>query len=296
MKKLFSVLCVFLIICAMLSGCSQKSAASAGFTLNTVYDAHYSDVDSEAIEAYESICNAVINGESSVTVNNSYYDDASRLFYVSFPLSQLVRDIALNSDGSLRIVYTQTTSRHLELVEEFTDRVYSILSKCGYPDASENELLLNIYTYVSENTEQDLTYSSAYDALVSGVGSSSGYEAAFRYLIQQAGISASRVYGISYDGTHFMTEAEIDGEFYFFDPCAENTYSGGKGLSYFGMGVIGLQQIGVGSDVSYSDDTPIPFEENSARFDSLFQTVSYTYSDGKVSAKKNNGEIVEVAL
>lgn len=296
MRKIISFLCVIFTVTAVFAGCSDSSARSAGFSLSMVYDAHYSDMESGAVEAYDTLCNAVIGGESSITVNNAYYDDASRLFYVSFPLSQLVSDIKLNSDGSLRIIYTETTSQHRESVENFTDRVYSILSDCGYPEASKNALLLNLYTYVSKNIKQNLEYSTAYDAIVSGQGSSSSYEAAFRYLVQQAGLSASRVYGVSYDGTHFMTEVEVDGEIYYFDPCAENAYSGGKGLSYFGMGVIGLQQIGVGREVSYSDDALIPFEENSGRFDSLFQTVSYSYENGLISAEKSSGEIVEVKL
>lgn len=296
MKKLISVLLAAVLICAAFSGCSAGSAKSAGFSLKTVYDSHYSDADPQAVEVYESLCGAVLNGEGSIAVNNPYYDEASRLFYVSFPLSALVQDIILNSDGSLRIIYTESTSRHLELVKEFTDKVYSVLTDCGYPDAPQNEILLNIYSYISENVEQNLEYSSAYDALVSGCGSSSAYEAAFRYLIQQAGMEASRVYGVSHDGAHFMTQAAVDGEIYYFDPGAENLYSAGKGLSYFGMGVIGLQQMGLGSEVSYSDDEPIEFEANSGRFDSLFQTVSYSYSDGVILASKNSGEIVEIAL
>lgn len=296
MKKSLALVCVLLVIICALSGCSGRSAADAGFSLKNTFDSHYSGYDSGAVEVYEQLCSAVAEGETSVSVNNEYYADASRLFYVCFPLSSLINDINMNSDGSLRITYKETQSQHKELVTQFTDKVYSVLSDCGYPDVTGNELLLNIYSYVAQNVEQDLDYTTAYDAIISGVGSSSSYEAMFRYLVQQAGFSASRVYGVSYDGTHFLTEIDMDGELYYFDPCAENTYSQGKGLSYFGLGYIGLQQIGVGSDVHYSDEEPIPFEEDSGRFNDLFQTVSYTYEDGTITATKKSGAIVEIAL
>ena len=174
--------------------------------------------------------------------------------------------------------------------------MYAILSDCGYPDIKGNALLLNLYSYVAENVQQDLDHSTAYDCIISGAGSSSAYEAMFRYLVQQAGFSASRVYGVSYDGTHFLTEVDVDGELYYFDPCAENTYSAGKGLSYFGLGYIGLQQMGLGSEVYYSDDASIPFQQDSGRFDDLFQTVSYQYENGTLTAEKKSGSIVEIAL
>lgn len=296
MKKILSVLCAAALIVCAFSGCSRNSAESAGFTLSFTYDSHYTDYGDDVVEVYEQLCRAVMDGETSVTVNNQHYDAASRLFYVSFPLSRLVNSINMNSDGSLRISYTQTTSQHLKLVEEFTDEVYSVLNECGYPEVTGNELLLNIYSYVAQNVTLDLDYSTAYDAFVQGLGSSSSYESMFRYLVQQAGFSASRVYGIAFDGTHFLTEVVLDGELYYFDPCAENSYSGGEGLSYFGLGVIGLQQMGLGADVSYSDDTVIPFSPDSGRFDALFQTVSYTYADGIITATKSGGDIVEVAL
>ena len=215
MKKVLSLLFVLVIIAGVFTGCADKSAAKAGFELSIVYDAHYSQVESGAIDVYDQLCRAVIDGDTSVEVNNDLYDDASRLFYVSFPLSNLVKSMNLNSDGSIRITYTETVSQHKQLVSEFTDKVYSALSDCGYPDTQGNELLLNIYSYVSENIKQNLEYSTAYDAFILGEGSSSAYEAMFRYLVQQAGFSASRVYGVAHDGTHFMTEVELGGESYY---------------------------------------------------------------------------------
>lgn len=296
MKKVLSVLFVIVIIAGVFSGCSEKSAAQAGFELSLSYDAHYSDIDSGSVDVYKQLCNAVLDGETSVTVDNELYDDASRLFYVSFPLSKLVKSMNLNSDGSIRITYTETQSQHEKLVSEFTDDVYSALSDCGYPDKSGYELLLNIYSYVSQNIKQNLDYSTAYDAFTTGEGSSSAYEAMFRYLVQQAGFSASRVYGVAYDGAHFMTEIVLDGESYYFDPYSENVFSEGKGLSYFGLGSIGLQQMGLGSEVSYSDDTKIDFSKDSGKFDDLFQTASYKYENGVITATKKSGTVVEIAL
>ena len=296
MKKVVSLFLALVVIAGIFTGCADKSAAKAGFELSIVYDAHYSQVESGAIDVYNQLCRAVIDGETSVEVNNDLFDDASILFYVSFPLSNLVKSMNLNSDGSIRITYTETETQHKQTVSDFTDKVYSALSHCGYPDTQGNELLLNIYSYVSKKLKQNFEYSTAYDAFVLGEGSSSAYEAMFRYLVQQAGFSASRVYGVSHDGTHFMTEVILDGEAYYFDPYAEYSFSKGKGLSYFGLGNIGLQKMGLGSEICYSDSQLIDFGKDSGRFDELYQTVSYKYEEGVITATKKAGTIVEVAL
>lgn len=292
MKKIISVFMAVLLLSSVMCSCSKEVYNQE---LVITRDSHYSDLTDEAIDAYEALCRAVLEGEASISFDSALIDDVNKLFYISFPLSSLVESIIPDSSGrDFRIKYTQSTAKHLELVDEFKTCAFKIMHKCGYPDVSEKEYMLNLYTYISSEVRLDYAYSTAYDAIVNKHGSSAGYESAFQYLLQQAGIDASRTYAAAFDGVHFLTEVNVDGELYYFDPCAENIFSQGKGLSYFGLSISGLQLMGVGSDVMYSDNTAIPFNETSDKFSALFQTESYKYNNGVITANKGSGITVEI--
>lgn len=292
MKKIISLLLCLVLICFSFSGCADKAPE---YELKYTYDSHYS-LDDGSLEIYSALCKAAEAGESSVSIGETDYDAALRLFYISCPFSAFVSDMNVNSDGSLRISYKETQSNIAKKAEQFEEAVAAALYECGYPDEPAEEQLLNIYSYVSQNVSYNGELSTAYDAAVQKEGSSSAYEGMFRYLVQQAGFSASRVYGVAHDSTHFITQVELDGELYYFDPCAENSFSGGKGLSYFAMDTLGLQKMGLGEGTCYSDNEPISFDSSSGRFSKLYRTVSYEYKDGVITATTKSGEVVQVAL
>lgn len=295
MKKIISVLAALAVISSVFAGCTSSKVND--YTLKITYDSHYSDYSEDVYTDYEKLYQAVINGESTVSVNGDNVDALNTLFYTGCPLSDLVTSMSLTSSGdSIRLKYAQSQSSHKELVEEFTKETAEILYECGYETEPVKEVLLNIYTYVSSNITQNDEITSAYDTIISKSGSSSGYQAAFQFLVQQAGFDASRVYGVASTGARFFTEVVVDGEAYYFDPCEENNYSEGKGLCYFGMGALGLEMNGLSNDIKYSDNENVIFSADSQKFNQLFQTVTYKYKDGTVTAEKKSGEIVEIAL
>jgi len=294
-KRIICVLAVIAVIATMFAGCTSSKAKD--YTLKITYDSHYDGYSEEVYADYEKLYQAVINGDSTVSVNPENVDALNTLFYTGCPLSALVSSMSLTSSGdSIRLKYSQTQSAHKELVEKFTQETAEILYECGYEEKSDNELLLNLYTYISSNISQNEEITTAYDTIVDKTGSSSGYQAAFQFLVQQAGFKASRVYGVASTGARFLTEVIVDDEAYYFDPCEENNYSQGKGLCCFGMGALGLEMNGLGNDIKYSDNESVVFSEDSGKFNQLFQTVTYKYKDGTVTAEKKSGEIVEIAL
>lgn len=294
MKKIVSVLLCVMLCASAFSACSKQVEIRE---MKITYDARLSDYSDEAKNAYTALFNAVMNCEESAEVGEEVYDEATTMFYTSFPLSDLVDSIKQNSDSkSVRIRYKNSSKEHKRLVEKFKKEASVILDDCKAGTASDNELILNLYSFLAQNVEIDYSRSTAYDAIVEKKGSSSAFEAAFNFLLQQEGIPAARVYAKGYDATHFLTELEINGEKYYFDPCGEKVYSQGKGLSYFGMTYMGLQKNGIECDLTFADKSTAVPEQNSDMFAGLFQTKSYEYSNSVISATHSDGQITEISF
>ena len=292
MKKIVSVLlCVLLCACAF-SGCKKQVEIRE---MKASYDARLSDYSQESKNAYLSLFNAVMNAEESAEVGEEEFNEATTMFYTSFPLSDLVESIKQNSDSkSVRIRYKNSSKEHKRLVDKFKEETSVILEECKAGAVSDNEFILNLYSYLAQNVEIDYSYSTAFDAIVEKKGSASAFEAAFNFLLQQQGIPAARVYAKGYDATHFLTELEINGERYYFDPYGEKVYSQGNGLSYFGMTYMGLQKNGIECDLTFADKSTAVPEQNSDMFAELFQTKSYEYSNGVISATHSDGRVTEI--
>ena len=292
MKKIVSVLlCVLLCACAF-SGCKKQVEIRE---MKASYDARLSDYSQESKNAYLSLFNAVMNAEESAEVGEEEFDEATTMFYTSFPLSDLVESIKQNSDSkSVRIRYKNSSKEHKRLVDKFKEEASVILEECKAGAVSDNEFILNLYSYLAQNVEIDYSYSTAFDAIVEKKGSASAFEAAFNFLLQQQGIPAARVYAKGYDATHFLTELEINGERYYFDPYGEKVYSQGNGLSYFGMTYMGLQKNGIECDLTFADKSTAVPEQNSDMFAELFQTKSYEYSNGVISVTHSDGRVTEI--
>lgn len=294
MKRIISVLLCAVLAAGVFSACSKKAEARE---LKLVYDAAFSDVSDEVKNAYSLLFTAVLNGEESAEISSDILDDVTTVFYTGFPLSELVDSIKANSNGtSVRIKYTNSSDEHKKLVDKFTLAASEILDECEADSSNQNELILKLYSYIAQNVEIDYKYSTAYDAIVNKKGSSSAFEAAFNFLLQQEGIPALRMYAQGYDGTHFLTQAQINGEEYYFDPCGESSFSDGSGLSYFGMSFLTLQRNGITCELTCADQTVLIPEQNSDAFGELFQTVSYEYKGGVITAKRISGKTVEVKL
>jgi hypothetical protein len=160
--------------------------------------------------------------------------------------------------GTLRIAYKHDRDEHLERINGFFRRTAFIMHECGVSDASEIAAV-SLYRYVATNvTDVAGKRTSSYDAIMSGaVMSGSGgenekikYEGGgsqalcYIYLLLQAGTDCTAVRGSFYGSPRLWCAAEIDGEWFWFDPGAEMNDTSGHGLMHFGMTDADLEEAG----------------------------------------------------
>lgn len=301
MKKIISLLLCALLILGTFMGCSGKkdnedTSAPNGVAISYTVDAHNSYINQSAVRAYETLCEAVINGSSSALFNTSLIDDVNRLFYSDFPLSYLVNRLEINSDNSgVNIIYDNDTEKHLEAVAVFRERLGSILSECGYGKVNNNVLILNLYSYITKNTVLTSKSSYSYDVIVNSLGYSFSLAGAFSYLLNQAGIKASVVHSTNENGICYMVETEFKGDKYIFNPFFEADENEGKALCYFALDYSELADMGF-KDIKYSNGDGVAFDDNENRFEQFRNSVAYILEENNLSVTKNNGEIVQVAL
>lgn len=296
MKKVISLVLAIVLISTVFVSCSGEKNENNANLLHT-YDSCYDDINRSAVAEYEKLCDAIINGDVLVDIDITQIENINRLYYTSFPLAILVKQMAFNEkDGNIKIEYVNDKDTHKKMVEDFSAKVNQIMTDCGYGSVSDSEYLLNLYSYISSKTTYDEKCTSTYDAIVNGVGSSSSYASAFEYLLLQAGISATSIYGLNRQGVSFMTIADFNGEKFIFAPFNEYKANKGFGLSFFALTYTDVIELGFTDGFKYSNEESVVFDEASAEFKPLRGTVSYEYDDNNITAIKGNGETVTVKL
>ncbi len=295
MKKFISLFLVIVMVLTVFCSCSKSGSKHE--KLSYTYDNYYLNDNDDVVKAYEKLCDAVVKGEKSVSFNIDLLDDVSRLYYTCFPLTVLVEEMSLNEKkNGLNLEYVNDLETHKTLVTEFANKVNEIMTECGYNKVSNKEYVLNVYSYVASKINYDINYTTTYDAIVKGYGSTSSFTSAFEYLLLQAGINASHVYGLNASGVSFMSIVEFDGENYLFAPGNENKANKGFGLSFFGISYSDILNLGFTDGLKYTDSEAVVFDETSEKYANLRDTVSYEYENGKISAIKSDGSSVEVEL
>ncbi len=290
MKKLLCVISAALVIVSAFSACSSDKGGDESNKISYSYDSHLT-VNDSAKRAYESLCDAVVAGENTVYFNNALIQDVNQLFYTSFPLNSLVEKIEPSDDNSSFVItYKNDAEQHKKLVKDFVKKTESIMKECGYGKVSNNEYILNVYSYIAKNIEVDYSYTTAYDAIVSNLGTSASYSAAFEYLLRQAGIDSSHIYAPSVDEVLFFSVVEIDGEEYLFAPYNEHKETEGNGLSYFGMVYNDALTMSIIDSLRHTNGDIFARFDNSNRFADFRGTDRYTYEDGVITAGKSSGE------
>ncbi len=300
MKKSICLLMCAAVICSMFTACASDKDADTGEEdasiiedLQITVDYHYSDMDESVIRVYNKLCQAVMNYDSEVKFNTSMTDDLNQLFYTSFPLYSLVDGLEfLDDDSGVSISYKNEQEEHLQKVEEFTNAVGTIMGECGYGSVSDNEYLLNLYTYITTNVTVDNSVTTVMDTIVDKKGVSATISGMFEYLLLQAGISASHILNKNSDSIATMLSmAEFNGSFYYFDPTSELAQNSGEGLAYFAMD--SSRALSSESDnFVFTDDTEAD-EITDDTYSSLISCTSYTVEDSTVTAKcKGNADFV----
>lgn len=299
MKKIISiVLCVFVVLC-MFVGCSageENNNDTADSKITYTIDAHNSYINQSAVRAYETLCSAVVNGESEALFNTALLDDVNRLFYSDFPLSCLVSRLDFNDNNSgVSITYANGAEEHLKAVDAFNQKVSEILASCGYGKVNNNTLIVNLYSYITKNTEITSKCNYSYDVIMNSKGYSFSFANALSYLLNQAGIKASIVNSTNENGICHMVETEFKGSKYIFIPFYEAKDNGGEALSSFALDYSEIAALGF-TDVKYSNGDGVVFDDADVKFSEFRNSVSYSVENNDLSVTEINGEIVQIAL
>jgi len=295
MKKTVCIILSLLLAVTVLSSCSKKEKEApepSDYALKFSFDSAYSGFDESVVSAYEALCTAVVNYEESVRMNPGITGDVMQLYETSFPLHVLATGVE-NAEGIV-LTYQYEKEEHLQRVKAFSDTVKEIVTQCYAGTLNKTVYTLNAYSYVCEHySEAD--NSSVYDAVMNSTGNQYAYSGMFEYLLQQADIPAYHVIGISdFGGDVALSQAELDGEIYYFDVAFEAATSKGKLLRYFGMTIDDVTAQGV-SKMSYTNRND-PKSATDLRFDTCRRSTGWEIADGKLLVSVDAETAVEIAL
>ena len=117
------------------------------------------------------------------------------------------------------------------------DKLEAILSSLLEPDMDEYERVKAIHDYVALNIKYDNKTANsishtAEGALFNGLAVCDGYAAAFKMLLNAAGIESLVIYGDTQEGAHAWNQVKIEDEWYNVDVTWACT--AGRGKVYYG--------------------------------------------------------------
>lgn len=297
MKKVFSLILCILMLGCMFSSCSSKDSGessenseSAQTQLKITTDFHYSTVDESVMRTYEKLCTAVIEGESEVKFNTAMMDKVNQLFYTSFPLYDLVESINYLEDNTgVTVTYKNDADLHKELVEQFTAKVSDIMKTCGCGKVSGNEYLFNVYSYITKNVTVDNSSVTTFSTIINSKGVAASISSMFEYLLLQGGVDACHLSNISSSSAEFLSAAEFNGTWYYFDVVSEIENNSGEALRYFAMNDERAGLDASKAKFSYTDQSEAEVFTDST-FDALKNSQAYTIENSKVTVKIKNSE------
>ena len=289
LKRIISLFLSAVVIVCAFYGCSSKQQEQSLVNLITA-DSHYENIDESSYRAYEKLCNAVINGESSAKFNISLLDDVNQLFYTAFPLNALVDEIRVEEDKSgVAISYKNDADTHKQLVSEFSGKIENMLEKCKEENANSDRAVFNAYTYVTSNFTVDNSVVTVYDTVIEGRGTSAAINSLFEYLVLLSGGKASHMLNLKGSLT-VVSMVEFKGVNYYFDPAREIEKNSGKALVYFAMDQSRVGKYAPGS-FTYTNQDNAP-KITDREFEKLESSVSFTVGDNEISVNlKDNGQM-----
>ena len=303
-KKILSVfLCAVIAFaftsCADSKNDSKEQSENKPELVYNAFDSAYSSYDASTVSAYADLCKAVCAGESNVRFNLGMFDNVMQLFYTSFPLNVLVKDIKKNDDGSgITITYKYDKSEVIKKSDSFTKQINDIVKKSKNGGENERVFAINAYNYTASNTKKtDAENQTVYNTIMTGEGSAQTIAGMLSFILRQGGLTSSQLIASDAGGAGWgVCLAELDGENYLFDPATETIVNGGKQLVYFGMTTEDAQKEGL-SDFIYTNKAEAPTCDN-PYFDTCRQCKAWEISDDDKALliTQNNDEIVRIAL
>ncbi len=305
MKKVLSIILSLSLVLSLFCACSGKKTEEKEEekpSLEFTYDAAYSSYDQSAINAYEKLCQCVLDYSGELRMNTGMLDSVLQLFYTSFPLSALVKDLKVNDDKSgVNLEYKYPEEEHRKKTQQFIDTVNDTFKKCSEGTTNKNVYALKLYNYIASSvklsggkTDIDETV-NCLDTVLNGVGSSFSYSQYFEYMLRMNGIPAYHVIASDAVGAGWgLCGAELDGQLYFFDILSEFYNNGGKKLIFFGMTSEDVKIEGL-SGMKFTSGSLAP-DASDLRFDICRRCDKWELDGAKLLITTKSGEIVEVAL
>lgn len=291
MRKIISVMTLLCLLCGMMNACAASNPKKEESLLVLSYDSTYS-MDASVVRAYEQLCQAVLAGEKEVRISAALRDDALRLFYTSFPLSAIVKDVVVKEDNSG--IELQYQKKHASMVADFEKKIEDILAECQQNAGTNTAFAVNAYHYVASHIQQGAQH-TCYAALTENSGDSFAYAALFEYLLQQKGIPAYHILGADAAGNPWgLSMAELNGEVYYFDVMSEYDDNGGELLRYFGMTTEDVIENGIKTLQLTNQKTPQ--DASDMLFEACRFCRSWELQGNRLLVTNYNDVFVEIAL
>lgn len=193
-------------------------------TLNDEEKVLYDTIENSVYDCIEDVP-TMLSGSDSIRVFEGFLDDNPGVFWVDrLKVSYKPAFASTEITGWLHLTYT-----HQESLEEDKQEFIRVVTRfSNYIEDDPNDWikLYHIYDYLGSTIEYSLDYldQSMWSVFFRGIGVCAGFARSFQYLALLQGIPSVVVHGWSMDqngnrGTaHLWVMAEINGQWYHFDP------------------------------------------------------------------------------
>lgn len=260
-KKCISIILVLIIIVSLFIYVSPKKDISltANYKADIAYsDAVQVDIDFyfiekapsedftvDMIKCYKILTDGVLSYQNNIKIDADISEkDISRVMYLfadGNPLYSLINSLSMDN-GYYIIDYKMNEYNHYKAIDYIQDTFKYIISHTVSKKYCTSEKILAIYQYFASNYDYDYdaarnnAFVDIYDFLKSGKGLCHSYARCCRFALYQLGINAASCKGYTVSNLyHEWFIAEIDGEWYHFDPTFEKNKTDGNGLYYFAL-------------------------------------------------------------
>jgi len=236
---------------------------------------------------YEVLINGILAGEETVSLSGELERDQRILEAVQSqsPYYELVTSADIVK-GTVKLVYSFIPEEHAQAVRRMDQEFLTFLQNNIAGDQNEFEQLVAVYKGIVKRFAIDYDYmaegnqggGSILQAVESGQGSPHAYARFCVFILGQLGVEAFCAESSAGD---IWFIAEIDGNFYHFDPVMEAVNNNGSGLMFFAMSDNGRNKNG-NYAYTFAGQEKSDFRDltcSSERFEN-FRKVSVTQEEG----------------
>lgn len=230
-----------------------------------VYQYYYSLLDASEQEYYDQICNAVNNGDASVTLSGITQEEAEPIFvsvqydhpeyfWLDSPYSYR------SGDGYVEFIFKYNCEaaereKRKRIIEQQSDEIIA-----GAPwGGDEYEKIKYVFETIVDRTEYDLNApdnQNIYSVFGNWTSVCAGYARASKYLFDQLGIESIYVTGDASGEAHAWNIVSCDGKYYCYDATwGDPIYQEGMGVE---MDTTSYEYLCCPSSMLFRTHTPDP--------------------------------------